>query len=87
MTAEETVIVVLQRILNVSEEKLTPKSDLREDLGMDSLDLAEITMELEEELLDSDPIGEDAAERWRTVEDIQNEMAQLAARPIAKKAR
>lgn len=87
MTATETVNEVLARVLLIDEQELTPKSDLREDLGMDSLDLVDITMELEEALLDGDPIGEDSAARWRTVEDIQIEMEKLAARPIGKSKR
>jgi acyl carrier protein len=54
----------------VDEKEVTPDVTLRDDLGMDSLDLVEITMGIEEEILDSDLIPEDEAEGWETVEDV-----------------
>lgn len=54
----------------VDEAEVTPNASLVDDLGMDSLDLVEMAMALEEEFFDAEAISEDEAEKWKTVEDV-----------------
>ena len=70
MSTEETVKEILERLLCVDEQELTPQALLVEDLGMDSLDRVEISMELEEALLEGEEIDEEIAENWKTVADV-----------------
>jgi acyl carrier protein len=76
---EERVLAILEENLGVRREELTPLALLMEDLGMDSLDRVEISMDLEEEF-DVKRIDEDEAESWRTVADVQ-----ATARKMARK--
>jgi acyl carrier protein len=76
---EERVLAILKENLGVRREELTPLALLMEDLGMDSLDRVEISMDLEEEF-DVKRIDEDEAESWRTVADVQ-----ATARKMARK--
>ena len=48
-------------ILNCGEDEVTPDTDMKEDLGMDSLDAMELAMSIEENLgvtIPEDKIGE-----------------------------
>ncbi|MCK9615285.1 MAG: acyl carrier protein [Candidatus Omnitrophica bacterium] len=60
-------------MLEVDEEKITPKARIAEDLGADSLDSVDITIKLEEvfniEILDED------VEKMKTVDDILTYLA------------
>lgn len=62
------ILSVIQEQLGLDEEELTDDAELRNDLGMDSLDLVELVMALEHEFSISveDPDGD----KWRTVGDI-----------------
>lgn len=51
-------------------ETVNPDAKLIEDLCMDSLDLVELVMELEEEF--SMEISDHDAEQWKTVGDVQS---------------
>lgn len=44
----ETVIKVIAEQLSIEESKITPQSSLVDDLKADSLDVAALTLELEE---------------------------------------
>ena len=46
----EKITEMLAEQLKMEPEKITPTTDLKEDLGVDSLDLFEFIMALEEEL-------------------------------------
>ncbi|KAJ1650098.1 mitochondrial acyl carrier protein [Dispira simplex] len=46
---EERVLEVLKDFDKVPQDKLTPKSDFAKDLGLDSLDIVEVVMAIEEE--------------------------------------
>ena len=48
MTTEEQVIEIIAEKLGVSKEEIKPEASFIEDLGADSLDQAELIMELEE---------------------------------------
>lgn len=56
---------VIVRQLGVPAEEVTPSASFRDDLGADSLDVLELTMEIEEEF--GIQIGDEAAGQVQTV--------------------
>ena len=58
---------IIEKELGVEREKLTPEASFIEDLGVDSLDIVELVMELEEEF--EIEIPDEDAEKLRTVGD------------------
>ena len=54
--------------LGISEDKVTPKSEIVKDLGADSLDLVEMLLSLEENF--GVTIEDDQTENIKTVQDI-----------------
>lgn len=52
-----------------------PTTRLTEDLGFDSLDRAELSLQLEDRLTHLQPISDETAQGWRTVEDVVNSVA------------
>lgn len=57
----EKITEMLAEQLKMEPEKITPTTDLKEDLGVDSLDLFEFIMALEEELdveINTDEVSE-----------------------------
>ena len=74
---------LLERIKNVikeqsgcTDEEIVPEADLLQDLGMDSLDMVELTMALEEEF--NFEISDAEAEQIKTVEQIINKVKEMA---------
>lgn len=53
--------------LNIEEEKITPKASFIDDLGADSLDLAEVVLALESEF--DCEIPDEVVEKISTLED------------------
>jgi acyl carrier protein len=86
-TLKEKIKEIVMDILLVDEKELTPRTLLVDDLGMDSLDRVELTMALEEQLLDDTPINERIADEWRTVQDVVDTVTELAEKQERKKAR
>lgn len=64
----ETVVSVIAEQMMIDTDEITLNDRLVEDIGMDSLDLVEATMALEEKL-DIEIFDEDA-DKWKIVEDI-----------------
>ena len=64
----EDVRSVMVEALNLNEDEVTISSHLRDDLGIDSLDAAELIMELEDQF--SLKIDEAQASKFGTVKDI-----------------
>ena len=60
-------------------EQILPEHRLEEDLGCDSLDLVEITMEVEEQFDISVP--DEVAERIKTVKDVVDGVMPFIDRP------
>lgn len=56
--------------LGIDEEKVTPEASFKDDLGADSLDIAELVMELEDEF--DMEIPDEEAENINTVGDALN---------------
>lgn len=65
---EERIKQAMLKVLLAEESEIVPEANLREDLGMDSLDCIEIIMELEREF--NIVISDDDAEKCVTFKDI-----------------
>lgn len=68
METREKVIEMMLRYSEKSKEEIREEDDLYNDLGFDSLDTVELTMDMEKELGVS--IDEDYPDKWRTVKDV-----------------
>ena len=68
MSNLERVKEVIMENLGVDEDELTEETNLVEDLGIDSLDMVELAMELEDEFDMS--IEDEEMEKLATVKDI-----------------
>ncbi len=66
----ERVTGVIEEVLKVDAGKVTPTSDIRNDLGADSLDLMTLIVALEEEF--DGKISDDEVANIKTVEDAVN---------------
>jgi acyl carrier protein len=64
----ERVRSVIEEVLKVSPEKITPESRIREDLGADSLDRVTLLMALEEAF--EGEISDEEADKLETVGDV-----------------
>lgn len=64
----EKVTGIIADELQVDETEVTPGSDLREDLGADSLDIVEIIMQMEEEF--DLQIPDEDADKIKTVKNV-----------------
>jgi len=70
MTPEQRLKKVISEQSGVEEKEITPKSNFKEDLGMDSLDLVEVVMSLEQEF--KLEISDEDAEKLKTVQDAMD---------------
>lgn len=68
-TVERVTKIIVDR-LGVEESKVTLEASFKDDLGADSLDVAELVMELEDEF--DMEISDDDAEKIATVGDAVN---------------
>ena len=80
----KAVLGVLVEQLGVPEEQITPDASLMEDLGADSLDIAEITLAVEERFNLSIP--DEQWERVSTVRDLFELLAELLGGPARQPA-
>ena len=69
----EKIQKIIAEELCVEPDHITLQADFMEDLEMDSLDVVEIIMSLEDEF--GVEIPEDAVEEIKTVEDLVNYLA------------
>jgi len=67
-SVSEKVINIIADQLGVSKDQINPETDIANDLGADSLDIAELMIAFEEEFDIS--INEDPAERISTVGQV-----------------
>jgi len=67
MTIEQRLKKVISEQSGVEEKEITPNSNFTKDLGMDSLDLVEVVMSLEQEF--KLEIDDESAEKLKTVQD------------------
>lgn len=78
MLSEKTVEKVRDIIvgqLDVTRDQVTPEAGIMEDLGADSLDVAEIAMKVEEEF--DVTLSDDRLERVRTFGELCEELGGL----------
>ena len=73
----DKVKAIIADILSCDEEKVTLKASLKEDLGMDSLDAMEVSLQLEDAF--DLKVEEEALQNFLTVEDIVNYLENHAA--------
>jgi len=66
----DRVRAILARQLGLDRGEMTPESDLLDDLGADSLDVAELVMTLEEAF--DIQVPDDHVEGMRTVGDVEH---------------
>ena len=64
----DTVRELLARQLEIDPEKISPHTDILEDLGADSLDIVELVMAIEEEY--DIVITDERAQNVRTVKQL-----------------
>jgi acyl carrier protein len=67
MDIQEKIVDILARHTSVERSAFTPDKDLKLDLGLDSLDVAEIVYELEQTFGVS--ISDDSAEKIQKISD------------------
>ncbi len=65
---EAEVKRILRESLDVTDEQLTPEADIFDDLGADSLDATEITMQLEDAF--GMEVPDEDAQKLRKVQQI-----------------
>jgi acyl carrier protein len=75
MSVEERVYNVIEEQLGVDESEITEEASFEDDLGADSLDLAELVMGLEEEF--DVIIPDEEAEQITTVGEAINKLEAL----------
>jgi len=68
MSIRQEVIKLISRFAHRSEDSISLQHDLRRDLDLDSLDLLELIMGLEN--FTGEDITEATASEWNTVEDV-----------------
>jgi len=59
---------MLSEILGVDEDEITESAELKEDLGLDELDLVELVMQIEDTYRIQ--IDNESAESWDRVRDV-----------------
>ena len=74
---KQKVISILSDKLGIEETEIHSESNLVNDLGMDSLDHVEITMELEKEY--NIAIMDEDAEAWKVINDVVQKVESLIA--------
>ena len=67
---KDKVIKLVSEATKVEEAKITPTTNFIDDLNLDSLDIVELMMKMEDEF--GVEIPEDQAESLKTVQDVVN---------------
>ena len=82
MEIQERIVTILAKHTSVDRGALAPEKDLKLDLGLDSLDVAEIVYEMEEAF--GITITDESAERIQKISDtvdfVHEKMTEAAAR-------
>ena len=68
METREKVIEMMLRFSEKRKEEIREEDDLYNDLGYDSLDTVELTMDMEKEF--GVQIDEEYTDKWMTVKDV-----------------
>lgn len=75
---DEKLVDALIDQLGVDEEEITWDTKLVDDLGADSLDVVELSMQLEG-IFNIDVIDDAMVESWATVRDVHDTLKKLGA--------
>ncbi len=67
---EEKVIKIISDAIKVDSSQISLASNFREDLNLDSLDIVELVMKMEDEF--KIDISEEESEKLKTVQDVVN---------------
>jgi acyl carrier protein len=79
MEIQEKLVTILAKHTSADRSKLTPNKDLKLDLGLDSLDVAEIVYEMEETF--GVKIPDSAAERIQKISDTVDFIHEMITSP------
>lgn len=79
---EQAKEIIMHQAL-ADEKEVTPDATLRDDLGMDSLDLVEMVMALEEQF-DIAQVPDETAEKFKTVQEVIDFVTRAVAMQGAK---
>ena len=79
MEIQEKLITILAKHTSTDRAKLTPNQDLKLDLGLDSLDVAEIVYEIEETF--GIKIPDSSAERIQKISDTVEFIHEMITTP------
>jgi acyl carrier protein len=86
---QEKLVTILAKHTSINRSEFTPQKDLKLDLGLDSLDVAEIVYEMEATF--GITISDESAERIRRISDtvdfLQEKMAESAADGLSAQER
>ncbi len=72
----EKIIGLVADQLGLDAQDITPESNIKDDLGADSLDMVELVMKLEEEF--GLKIAEEELQKITTIQEIANYIANQA---------
>ena len=79
MTTQARVMDALARVGGIDTEKFDFQSKLEEDVGLDSLDVIEFAMELEDDF--GFEITSAEEDQWRTIGDVVRFLDKRMAKP------
>lgn len=89
MEIQEKIIAMLARHTSLDAGSFTPEKDLKLDLGLDSLDVAEIVFEMEETF--GIKITDDSADRIQKISDtvdfVHEKMAEARSEGLSTQER
>ena len=89
MEIQEKIVKILAKHTSLSSKSFTPEKDLKLDLGLDSLDVAEIVFEMEETF--GIKITDESAERIQKISDtvdfVYEKMAETAQEGLSTQER
>jgi acyl carrier protein len=83
-TLEDRIKHILIEEIGVSvpKDEITDNADLREDLGLDSLDIVELTMDIEDMILDDAEVDDEISDEWKTFGDVVNSVSKIAEKGV-----
>ena len=79
MEIQEKIVAILARHTSIERSAFTPEKNLKLDLGLDSLDVAEIVYEMEETFGIS--ISDESAEKIQRISDTVDFVREKMAEP------
>jgi acyl carrier protein len=81
LTNQDRLERVIVRLMGPQTETITPTTAFIDDLDMDSLDIVELVVDVEEAFAISIP--DEVADKWRTVGDVLKYLNKPRAKAVA----